>query len=99
MKMHLAAVVPNEGARRLAWAIAQQHDADIVAFAAAAQVSCSVVDRLIAGEIVPGTDLALPVGFASDGFVSRMDWQREPAGWWFDRPSARPSLRRMAGVA
>jgi hypothetical protein len=99
MKMHLGARAPNEGARRLAWTVGQQHSGDIAAFAAAAQVSVSIVERLLAGEIVPGTDLALPIGFASDGFISRADWQTEALGGWFEAPSAHPSLRRMMGVA
>jgi hypothetical protein len=99
MKLHLPAKVPNEGARRLAWRIGEFHKGDIGAFARVAQVSSSMIERLIAGEIVPGTDLALPVGFASDGFVSRRDWQTDAVGGWFERPSPRPSLLNMMKAA
>lgn len=93
MKMHLAAKVPNEGARRLAWWIGTRFGGDVDAFADAALISASMTQRLLAGEIVPGTDLAEPIGFASEDFVSRLDWQRPAIAGWFAVPPARPDRK------
>lgn len=94
-RLHLPAIVPNEGARRLAWVILDRHRGDMAAFADTARLPEAVLDRLLVGEIVPGTDIALPIGVATDGFILRRDWQVGPDGGWFDRPSARPSLAGM----
>lgn len=98
-KLHLTAWPANEGARRLAWWIGSTHGGDVAAAAARFGCETSTIDRLIAGEIVPGTELALPVGLVTDGFICRKDWQRAAAGGWFDQPEARASIAEMARAA
>jgi hypothetical protein len=88
-RMHLGAKVPNEGARRLAWWIGERFAGDVAAFARAARVGVATIERLIAGEIAPGTDIVLPIGVATLGTVHRTDWRRQPLGSWFDRPPFR----------
>jgi hypothetical protein len=92
-RMHLGAKVPNEGARRLAWWIGEKFAGDVAAFAAAARVGVATIERLIAGEIAPGTDIVLPIGVATLGTVHRDDWRRQPLGSWWERPAYRPLNR------
>lgn len=92
IKLHLVGKPATEGARRLAWHIGRAHRGDVAAFAADCGVSPMNIDRLLTGEIVPGTDLALRVGLGSDGYVSRRDFQIRALAGWLSRPSDRPSL-------
>jgi len=90
MKMHLGAVVPNEGARRLAAWTLTKASASIEAVAAAAGIEATTVDRILTGDVIPAGDMAHRLWLATDGTIDRRDWRTEAHGWWFD---AIPSRR------
>lgn len=95
-KMHLAARVPNEGARRLAWWIGERTTPRRNAFEALARaIGCHVsfVDRVLDGDIVPGEDLARRIGLTTGHFIDRRDWRHPPEGGWFDPVEARDTRR------
>jgi hypothetical protein len=86
-KMHLRATVPNEGAHRLCWWLADgeaqaerlaRHDVDE-----------GKIDRLLSGELEPGADMAHAVFLATDGAVCSRDWRIPSIGGWGDRPVQR----------
>ncbi|HEU0045098.1 hypothetical protein [Sphingomonas sp.] len=85
VKMHLGAKVPNEGARRLAWWIGREHRGD-VRVAARDLPGCgeTTVERMLAGEVVPGAVLT-QVLMQRAGIGWRL-WQKPPAGGWFENP-------------
>ncbi|WP_242095437.1 hypothetical protein [Sphingomonas sp. CROZ-RG-20F-R02-07] len=81
--MHLPAVVPNEGARLLAaWMVAQP----VGTYRRFVQRVGGVImaDRLIAGEVRPGLDLAFSIYAFTSSAVMIASWGRPAKGWWFD---------------
>lgn len=87
-KLHLVASVPNLGAHKLAWIVgraASPADA-LAAFARAAGGNAMLFDRLITGEIVPGSVLAAEIQLWSRGVIDRRDWRRPALRWWFEQP-------------
>jgi hypothetical protein len=93
--MHLGARVPNEGARRLAWWIGRQAGFSMTGASIVLRVPLGTLQRLVAGELIPGEELCRPLGIATGEEVQRMDWRRPPQGGWFDEPSS----RRLSKVA
>jgi hypothetical protein len=83
-KMHLVAKPPNEGARRLAWWIGTHGATAFAHFARSIGSHVGYVDRILAGEIVPGEDLARRIGLTTGHFVARRDWRRPACAGWFD---------------
>ena len=85
VKMHLGAKVPNEGARRLAWWIGQEHRGDLRS-ASQTLPGCSVttLERLLVGDIVPGAVL-IEVLSRRGGIGWRL-WRRPASGGWFEAP-------------
>ena len=98
IKMHLSARPANEGARRLAWWIVERAQGDVDT--AAREFGCdpATVERIVIGEIIPATDLALPIGLVTDNFISRRDWRNPPAAGWFVRPTARQTVAELAAA-
>lgn len=89
MKLHLGAVVPNEGARRLAAWIMGKASASIATVAASAGIEATTIDRILSGDVVPASELAHQLWLATDGAIDRRDWRTAAAGWWFDAVSYR----------
>ena len=95
-KMHLPARVPNEGARRLARWIARQTHGRIDLAATALRIDVVVLERLIAGEIIPGDALAGPLWQRTG--IDKFLFQRDARFGWFHMPAPRPAspARRAA---
>ncbi|WP_343526724.1 hypothetical protein [Sphingomonas sp.] len=89
MKISLPAVVPNEGARRLAYYLTTDKPQELARFARKIEASESTVERLIRGEIRPGEELARAIYLATGGAVWSRFWSCQPEGGWFDRPISR----------
>lgn len=89
--MHLKARVPNEGARRLAWHLGEAVGADGEAarIEAALDARPGNVERMVAGEIVPGGEMGFAITRLTDYAVTCGDWWRAAEGGWFERPRAR----------
>jgi hypothetical protein len=87
-KLHLRARAPNEGARRLAQWILATCAGDL---ARAAKLvpgwAIATFERLIAGDVVPGSELIEPL--ARRAGIEPAAWRRPPAGGWFDPPASR----------
>ena len=91
---HLVARVPNDGARRLVWWwLEPQSGGERILRRAELRRTAKVDDillaRLLAGEIVPGGELAYRIRQATTGAVRVSDWRVRPAGGWGDRPGER----------
>jgi hypothetical protein len=95
-KMHLAARVPNEGARRLAWFLGHGGDQAFDHFARSIRRHVSYIDRLISGEIEPGGEESHAIYCATNGEVWSRDWRRPADGGWADQPADRPVLAKAA---
>lgn len=89
MKLTLAAVVPNEGARRLAYHLTTDKPQALARFARKIESSETMLERLIRGDIRPGQEMAKAIYLASNGAVWSRDWGQRPEGGWFDRPIVR----------
>ncbi|WP_109808399.1 hypothetical protein [Sphingosinithalassobacter portus] len=94
-KMHLTAKVPNAGAHRLAWWLGAQGDGAFDALASNAMIDTAMIDRIIAGQLLPGHEIGLAVMQATDGAVMPRDFYRASDRGWFERPAAR-EVDRMA---
>ncbi|WP_428968062.1 hypothetical protein ACQR50_09160 [Sphingomonas sp. Xoc002] len=88
MKLNLPARVPNEGARRLAYYLNDKPGA-FARFVRKAEVSETMAQRLINGEVIPDNDLAKAIYLATDCAVWSRHWVFRPEGGWFDRPTIR----------
>ncbi len=88
-KMHLRARVPNEGARRLAWWLGERGGAGVGRLASAGECDIERIERLLAGELEPGAELAFRISRATGGAVVTRDWRDAAAGGWGDRPAER----------
>lgn len=93
-KIHLSAVPGNEGARRLVWLLLD-HDAKARAQLRRRQCSDMMIDRLVAGEIVPGRLLGVMIHLVSEGAIEARHWNSPPTAGWFERPQGWP----MFGVS
>ena len=82
-KMHLAAKVPNEGARRLAAWLLGQPVGTFDRFAARIG-GVIAADRLLAGEVTPGHRMGYSIYSFTERSVPTGDWYREAEGGWFD---------------
>ncbi len=94
-KLFLGAVVPNEGARRLAAWLNSVTSAQASRAMAAAGLDAMRVDRLISGELVPGADERFVIANATGHAVLVRDWSAVAAGRWGDPVPAR-IMRRAA---
>ncbi|USU06309.1 hypothetical protein NF699_06510 [Sphingomonadaceae bacterium OTU29LAMAA1] len=84
MKLHLPAVVPNEGARLLARRITAAYRGSLPLACRSMQVPVTTLQRLVNGEIVPGEELVADVARATQGGIQRHHWRQEPLGRWLD---------------
>ena len=99
-KMHLTARVPNEGARQLARWIGQRHrEAAGSGFArlAARGIGRVLVDRLLAGEVLPGAEMLMLLASATERGVDHRAWRRPAAGWVVRCGGGRCRCRPAAG--
>lgn len=83
-KLHLPAVVPNEGARLLARRIMAAYRGSLPLASRSMQVPVTTLQRLVNAEIVPGEELVADVARATQGTIQRHHWRQEPAGGWLD---------------
>ncbi|KQN91564.1 hypothetical protein ASE90_01810 [Sphingomonas sp. Leaf67] len=94
-KLYLPAQVPNEGARRLsAWFLSRS---SISARGALASVGVDFgkLDRMVAGELIPGADERFAIALATGHAVLVRDWSSPARGHWGDPVPAR-TMRRAA---
>lgn len=89
MKIPLPAVVPNEGARRLAFHLTTDAPQTMARFARKIGSTEVMVERLIRGDIRPGEEMARAIYLATDKAVWSRFWSCPPEGRWFDRPLSR----------
>ena len=83
IKMHLGARAPNEGARQLAQWILREHGGCLARAAHAVPGwEVTTFDRLLAGDIVPGSAIIEPL--AQRAGIEWRAWRRPPLGGWFD---------------
>ena len=97
--MHLPAVVPNEGARRLAWIIGNTEKPHVAVTLLEAMLGFGVIDRILSGELLPGVRMGARLWAWSGGQIDAYDFRHKPMGWWFDRPEAREMQRVLARAA
>lgn len=90
-KMHLAAQAPNEGARLLARWLARRTEGRVDLAAIALRLDVVILERLIAGEIIPGDVLGRQLWERAG--IDRYRFQRPAARHWFDMPARRPARR------
>ena len=86
-KLYLGAIVPNEGARRLAqWLMARELARPGARERLAVRIGSDAgqIDRVIAGEVVPGELLAHALGSSTSGAIDRRHWRQAAHGGWFD---------------
>lgn len=83
MKLSLPAVVPNEGARRLANHVMTAQPS-LERFARKLGFSETTVERLVRGDLRPGVELIRAIHLATNGAVQTQHWNRRPEGRWFD---------------
>lgn len=88
-KMHLGVRPPNEGARRLAWWVWQSCRGNLIVAAKQCGTKLDTLQRLIAGELIPGEELVRPITIGTGDAVGRADWRRDATGGWFDEPASR----------
>ncbi len=86
LKMHLAAHAPNEGARQLAQWVARECGGDLDRAAQRLWITGMGVQRVIDGEITPGTALGTRLRKAC-GLSARM-FNRPALASWFFEPAA-----------
>jgi hypothetical protein len=97
--MYLPARVPTEGAHRLAWMIGTAPDPAATIVALEERIGINMVDRLLAGELTPGSTMGVHLALASRGkIVPRMfyrptglRWGEAPRG--FAVPRSRGAMR------
>jgi hypothetical protein len=95
-KLFLPAKVPNEGARRLA-AFVQSlpSPAAVRRMLAVAGIDRPKLDRMVAGELLPGADERFAITRATGDAVLMRDWSTTARGRWGDPVPAR-TMRRAA---
>lgn len=90
-KLHLVAVVPNEGARRLAAWILRTAGASVATVASSTGIEATMIDRILSGDVVPASDMAHRLWLVTEGDIDRHDWRSAPVGGWFDAVPSRLS--------
>ncbi|MGN5376130.1 hypothetical protein [Sphingomonas hankookensis] len=93
-KLFLPARVPNEGARRLAAWLQSVPPVRAIRAMGNAGIDAAKVDRLIAGELIPGADERWAIACATGHAVYVRDWSVAACGRWGDPVPAR--MRRRA---
>lgn len=83
-KLHLPAVVPNEGARLLARRIMAAYRGSLPFACQCMKIGVPTLQRLVNGEIIPGEELVADVAHATQGAIQRSDWRQQPRGGWHD---------------
>ncbi|RSV44396.1 hypothetical protein CA234_02990 [Sphingomonas sp. ABOLE] len=91
-KMRVPLAVPNDGAHRLAWFVAEAPAPDeaIEDLAAGTLTSVAMFDRVLSGEVVPAGGFAAAIARETGGAILPSDWNRAATGLWGDRPKPRP---------
>ena len=84
MKLHLPAVVPNEGARLLARRIMFAYRGSLPLACRSTKVPVPMLQRLVNGEVVPGEELVADIAKATAGGITREHWRSKPLGGWCD---------------
>jgi hypothetical protein len=84
MKLHLPAVVPNEGARLLARRIMAAYRGSLPLACRSMQIPVTTLQRLVNAEIVPGEELVADVARATQGTIQRHHWRQDAVGGWLD---------------
>lgn len=92
-KLFLPARVPNEGARRLAAWVQSVPPFRAARALGNAGIDAAKVDRLIAGELIPGADDRWAILRATGDAVYVRDWSVPARGRWGDPMSARTARR------
>lgn len=101
MKMHLAAVVPNEGARLLAQWIMRECAGDLHKAARRIFIDVVPLTRLLDGSMSPGELLMHGLVWRTGSATRPRDWYRPAECGWFETPAAqiaggRSDLRKAA---
>ncbi|EZP57241.1 hypothetical protein [Sphingomonas sp. RIT328] len=83
-KLHLPAVVPNEGARLLARRIQAAYRGDLPFASRCMKIAMRDLQMMVDGTLVPGEELVRDVARATAHGIGRSDWRSRPVGGWFD---------------
>ena len=87
-RLHLPAVVPNEGARLLARRIMAAYKGNLPFAAQCMRMQPTTLQYLVDGTLAPGAELIRDVARATKDGIGRVDWRSAPAGGWFDADRA-----------
>lgn len=93
-KMHLVAIVPNEGARLLARWIGSAVRGDVDAAEQVLGIAADKLDRLLDGSLEPGDELREPLFFRAG--IGRGVFSRPARCGWFGTPDESRSDRVAA---
>jgi hypothetical protein len=96
MKMHLIAVVPNEGARRLAQWIMGECAGNLHKAAWRLHVEAIQLSRLLDGSMLPGEILLADLVWRTERAMRPLDWYGLAQGGWFEAPADRDAIARAA---
>jgi hypothetical protein len=83
-KLHLPAMVPNEGARLLARRIQSAYKGNLPFASHCMKVPVMTLQTLVDGSLIPGEELVRDIARATADGIGRMDWRARPTGGWFD---------------
>lgn len=100
-KVFLSARPANEGVRRLAWwlldeAVPRQILGLRRSKLASADVGEISLNRLLAGELLPGEVMGWAISRATRGAVRVGDWRDLPEGAWAERPVEHVAMKHAA---
>jgi hypothetical protein len=87
-KLHLPAMVPNEGARLLARRIQAAYKGNLPFASHCMKISVRDLQMMVDGTLVPGEELVRDVARATADGIGRIDWLSRPTGGWFDAGDA-----------
>ncbi|WP_231420893.1 hypothetical protein [Sphingomonas sp. Leaf205] len=88
--LRLGVRVPNEGARRFAQFIMRQPVGTLAKMLRKLGISQIAMERMMSGEIAPGSFDGYQIFAFTRGAVTAKDWYRTAAGGWFDFAAIEP---------